>query len=162
MHFVISISCTYITIKCSSTRSNWSLKRHPLPFVKTAVMIYSLTHLYTQDNAMDNYDHPLSSRHWGPFYKGFLSSQSKYRNILCCFQCKHSHQIRSHVCTCLMHNWAVVTYAHLWPDWIIRVVIKAKSIFFTGFQLQDHKLIVIWSQTLGNSQLPPGNIREVI
>ena len=34
-------------------------------------MIYSLTHPYIQDTAMNNYDQPLSSRPWEAFHKDF-------------------------------------------------------------------------------------------
>ena len=45
-------------------------------------------------------------------------------------------------CTC-PDNWAVVTCANLWPDWIYRYIINAKRIF-TLLVLRDHKYFVKW------------------
>ena len=51
--------------------------------------------------------------------------------------------IRQPFDTCINSNWAVVTCANLWLDWIIRILITVNRICL-GFQLCVHKPFAIW------------------
>ena len=60
-----------------------------------------------------------------PFHQQFTSSWSKSQTTIC-YDVKHDNKIRSLFGTC-HDSWAVVTCAKLWPDWIIRIDIRAKK-----------------------------------
>ena len=67
------------------------------------------------------------------------SLRSKYYIDSCCSWLKNNNQIRSQFCTC-HDNSVVVTCAKLWPDWIIRIIIKTKRIS-ERFQLEAHNSV---------------------
>ena len=58
---------------------------------------------------------------------------------LCCFFLNDNDQIRPLFCTC-HESPTVMTYANLWPDWIIRIMINSERIIFTRFHLWPPKV----------------------
>ena len=75
-----------------------------------------------------------------PFHPLFMSSWFKSCDNSNYFNMKNNDQFRSQFCTC-QDSLAVVACAKLWPDWIIKIMIKAIRIV-TRFQLSAHKLLM--------------------
>ena len=78
-----------------------------------------------------------------PSHKVYISLWSKF----CKNMCENTDEFRSQFYTC-HDSWAVVTCANLWPDWIIRIEIRASWIF-TRFQWWAHRVFVKWFDSGG-------------
>ena len=82
---------------------------------------------------------------WGPVHKGFMSLYSRSCKNLCCSYLKNTDPIRSQFCTC-PDSWAVVTWANLWPDWIIKIIIIDSRFLINSLQNGSCPSVVNWSR----------------
>ena len=70
----------------------------------------------------------VPGRAWNLVYNQFISSQTTLCKHTCCSYAKKNNQVRSYFCIC-HDSSAVVAYAKIWPDLIIKYRIRAKRTF---------------------------------
>ena len=73
---------------------------------------------------------------WGPSLQGLWAPNPNLVKVMLLLP-ENNYPISSQLCTC-HDSRVVVTCTSLWPDWIIRIIIRAKR-SFTKFYLWTHQ-----------------------